>query len=197
MMKDDYKVQRRSAKDIEAVTLAWRDTLGIENAWAPDMVRLLENKLPLLFKNFSLGVKPASEMGEAEAYTEFNPPEIVVSQPVYDLARKQHGRSRMTLAHELGHLVMHPGAVKFRTEFLTKPTEFNYSESAEWQARKFASLFLMPTHVIREFASVAQIVECCKVSRSAAEVRFLELGLGQKPLPDCVRDVLFPPKSGR
>lgn len=190
---DDYKVSPRSAKDIEALTLAWRDALGIQNVWAPDMVRLLENELPKLpkyFSTYSLAVRPTAEMGDAEAYTEFDPPHIVVSNVVYQEARKQQGRARMTLAHELGHLVMHPGAAKFRAEFAAAPTKLPFYESAEWQANKFASLFLMPTHIVREFNSLPQLVDCCKVSHAAARIRFDEVIRPNKALPNCVLDVI-------
>src|ERR1700733_11284851 len=114
---DDHKVVPRSAKNIEALTLAWRDALGVSNEWAPDMLRLLEielSKLPKLGQ-FVLITRSDQEMGDAEAYTQFNPPHIVIKNSVYQLARKRDGRSRMTLAHELGHLVMHPGASKLRS----------------------------------------------------------------------------------
>jgi hypothetical protein len=45
---DDYRVTPRSAKEIEATTLAWRDALGISHDWAPDVVRLLEVRVPKL-----------------------------------------------------------------------------------------------------------------------------------------------------
>ena len=131
-MTDDYKVPPRSAKNIEALTLAWRDALGVPNDWAPDMLRLLESELPKLpkyFRDYSLVVRPDLEMGEAEAYTEFVPPHIVVRNSVYQLARKGHGRSRMTLAHELGHLVMHPGASKLRSDPGSKLTKIKPSKA--------------------------------------------------------------------
>ena len=144
---DDFKVAPRSAKEIEALTLAWRDALGVPNEWAPSMIRLLEIQLPKLPKlgQFALIARPDFEMGDAEAYTEFNPPHIVVRNSVYQLARKADGRSRMTLAHELGHLVMHPGAAKLRSDLAPSSTRsLRPFESAEWQANKFASLFLCP-----------------------------------------------------
>lgn len=188
---DDFKVTPRSAKEIEALTLAWRDRLGVPNDWAPSMLRLLEIELPKLLGQFALVARADLEMGDAEAYTEFNPPHIVVRNSVYQLARRGDGRSRMTLAHELGHLVMHPGAVKLRSEFsganANKPRPF---ESAEWQANKFASLFLMPSHIIRDFTSAAQMAESCQVSQRAAEIRFGELARLAKPLPDCIAEAL-------
>ena len=76
---EDFRVAARSAKEIEALTLAWRDRLGVPNEWAPSMVRLLENELPKIPKlgQFALVTHADLEMGDAEAYTEFNPPHIV------------------------------------------------------------------------------------------------------------------------
>lgn len=186
-MTDDFKVPPRSAKDIEALTLAWRDALGSPNEWAPNMLRLLEIELPKLPKlgQFALISRSDLEMGNAEAYTQFNPPHIVVRNSVYQLARKGDGRSRMTLAHELGHLVMHPGASKLRTDFLSSTNQLKPFESAEWQANKFASLFLMPLHIVREFQNASQLSESCRVSLQAAQIRMSELHL-KKHLPDCI-----------
>ncbi len=189
---DDFKVDPRSAKGIEALTLAWRYALGVPHEWAPNMLRLLEIELPKLPKlgQFALIARSDLEMGDAEAYTQFNPPHIVVRNSVYQSARKADGRSRMTLAHELGHLVMHPGASKLRSDFApSNSPKLKPFESAEWQANKFASLFLMPVHIVREFTSASQLSESCQVSLRAAQIRFSELG-ATKYLPDCITQTI-------
>jgi Zn-dependent peptidase ImmA (M78 family) len=94
----------------------------------------------------------------------------------------------MTFAHELGHLVMHPGAAKLRSDPGTQIAKIKPFESAEWQANKFASLFLMPAHIIREFVSAAQLADCCHVSQLAAQIRYSEIQKVHKTLPDCVAD---------
>jgi Zn-dependent peptidase ImmA (M78 family) len=192
-MMDDYRVRPRSTKDIEAVTLAWRDALGISHEWAPDVVRLLESKVPKLIKEFALIVRDDTEMVDIEAYTEFNPPHIAICNSVYNLARKRDGRSRMTFAHELGHLVMHPGIAKLRAEGAVRTVKgIRFYESAEWQAKKFASLFLMPQHIIIEFSNAHQIAECCQVSAQAASIRFEEIKplLASKQLAPCVQEAI-------
>jgi IrrE N-terminal-like domain len=192
-MMDDYRVSPRSAKDIAATTLAWRDALGISHDWAPDVVRLLESEVPKLVREFALVVRPDEEMADIEAYTEFNPPHIAVRDSVYYLARKRDGRCRMTFVHELGHLVMHPGIAKLRTEGAAKTIkEIRPYESAEWQAKKFASLFLMPEHIVVQFENAHQIAECCQVSAQAAQIRFDEIRhlLASKPLATCVQDTI-------
>jgi hypothetical protein len=192
-MTDDYKVSGRSTKDIAAITLAWRDTLGVADQWAPSVVDLLELAVPKIIRNFALVVRSDPEMGDAEAYTEFDPPHIAVRGSVYALARRQEGRSRMTFAHELGHLVMHPGAAKLRNEFAMRasPTT-RFFESAEWQARKFASLFLVPDHIAIQFSNAREIAECCKVSAQAAQIRFNETDVlrNSKLVPDCVQKTI-------
>jgi len=192
-MTDDYRVKGRSTKEIASITLAWRDTLEVGDQWAPSVVGLLELSLPRIIRDFALVVRPDSEMGDAEAYTEFDPPHIAVRGSVYALAQQQDGRSRMTFAHELGHLVMHPGAAKLRTEISAKSsTTIQYYESAEWQARKFAALFLVPDHIAVQFGSIRELAECCKVSMQAATIRFNETAELRKPkaLPECVRGAI-------
>jgi Zn-dependent peptidase ImmA (M78 family) len=177
-MIEDFIVPPRSCASIEQCALAWRDALGVSDAWAPDIVSLIENELPRFFSTFALVVRPDSEMEDAEAYTQFDPPQIVVRESVYREANKRHGRSRMTLSHELGHLVMHAG-VRAKPRMIggnkSAPSEKIY-ESAEWQAREFASAFLMPDHIVRQFDSFEQLQECCQVSRLAAEIRFGKVG---------------------
>ena len=195
---DDHEVEPRSAKDIELITLAWRDTLAVFDLWVPDVIRILEIDLPNIFRQFALLVRSDPEMGDAEAYTEFNPPHISVRESVYQLARAQDSRARMTFSHELGHLVMHPSEVaNLRSEgALQRAREIPPYKSAEWQAKKFASLFLMPTHVVRQFATARELSEGCKVSLQAAEIRFKEVGhITPKPLPACIRDAIDKLKS--
>jgi Zn-dependent peptidase ImmA (M78 family) len=130
-------------------------------------------------------------MGDAEAYTEFNPPLIAVRNSVYSLARRRDGRARMTFAHELAHLVMHPGAAKLRIESGNKTrVKIRPFESAEWQARKFAAYFLLPSHIVVQFGSIRELAENCHVSLQAAEIRFKEVGHIRQLAPACIDDLI-------
>ena len=130
-------------------------------------------------------------IGDAEAYTEFNPPLIAVRDSIYWLASRNDGRARMTFAHEFGHLVLHPGAAKLRIEYGNQPVkQIKPFQSAEWQARKFAAYFLLPTHVVREFGTPRELSEACHVSFQAAEIRFSETGHSQKNTPQCVSELM-------
>lgn len=182
-MVDDFKVRPRSAQDIAALALAWRDALRVPDSWSPDVVKLLEIEVPKLVPEFALVVRSDDEMADAEAYTEFNPPHITVRGSVYQMARRHDGRSRMTFAHELGHLVMHPGAAKLRSAAALSGAQIKFFESAEWQARKFAALFLVPDHVAIQFDSPNQLAVACHVSTQAAQIRFNETSTMRNPKP--------------
>ncbi|MFX6918940.1 hypothetical protein ABTH79_19890, partial [Acinetobacter baumannii] len=64
-MNDDFKVSGRTAKNIAATALAWRDTLGVADQWAPNVIQLLELDLPKIIRDYALVVRPDSEMGDA------------------------------------------------------------------------------------------------------------------------------------
>jgi IrrE N-terminal-like domain len=189
MMIEDFVVAAKSAKDIETKALAWRDALRISDSWAPPLADLIEVQLPKAFPTFSLLVRADYEMGDAEAYTEFNPPLIAVRQSVYWAAKNNEGRARMTFAHEFGHLVLHPGAAKPRLESgnLAKSVIRPF-ESAEWQARKFGAFFLLPAHIVRQFGTPRELSEACHVSLQAAQIRFDEVGHIKNVTPQCVSD---------
>jgi len=193
-MIEDFLVPSKTLKDIEAKALAWRHALDVSDAWAPDVIELFERKLPKLFPTYTLTVRSDADMlslGNAEAYTEFNPPLIAVAEAVYLLAGRNDGRARMTFAHEFGHLVLHPGAAKLRIESGNQTNKrLRPFESAEWQARKFGAFFLLPTHIVREFSTPRELADACHVSFQAAEIRFQEVGHIRKSAPQCVAELI-------
>lgn len=187
-MMEDAFVKALSARDIERLATAWREAFGVSEAWVPDLIDILESKLPQIFPDFTLVVRDDDVMEDAEAYTQSNPPRIVLRESVYRGAASSNARCRMTLAHELGHLVLHKGALNARHTTPTDPPIMKLYNSAEWQARKFAAYFLMPEHVVRQFGSLQDLAANCVVSHQAAGIRMDEVGhiRPQQP-PDCVR----------
>jgi len=86
----------------------------------------------------------------------------------------------MTLAHELGHAVMHAaeGAVDHRATGAAGTTtisKINASESAEHQAKVFASAFLIDDTRAKELGSPLEIATEFLVSLSAAEICYERL----------------------
>lgn len=69
-------------------------------------------------------------------------PIIKCRQKVYHAALDGSPRDKFTLAHELGHVLLHrntnPAFARAQT-----PSNHHYTEDAEWQANTFASEFLV------------------------------------------------------
>src|ERR1700691_540067 len=98
-MNDDFLVPPKSAKEIEVKAHDCRHAFGVEGAWSRDVINHFEKKLPKLFPSYTLMFRSDAEMaamGDAEAYTSFNPPIIAVRNSVYLLAGQKNGRARMT-----------------------------------------------------------------------------------------------------
>ncbi|RWF76079.1 MAG: ImmA/IrrE family metallo-endopeptidase [Mesorhizobium sp.] len=181
-MSHDYCVSPKSRAEIEILAAAWRQALRIPTACqAPDMVSVLENEMPRLFGDFALVVKDDYQMDEAEGYTEFDPPRIVLSTTSYQSAANFEGRGRWTAAHELGHLVLHKSAVPLDRApgRYSQMKELPAYASAEWQANAFAAAFLMPEILIRDFSDIPEIMAFFSVSRTAAENRLKNLGISE------------------
>lgn len=188
----DVFVPGKSRRDIEAVALAWRDAFAVGTTWAPNLVDILENKLPKLWPDFSLIVKSDQEMRGIEGYTAFAPPMIVLPDSGYADLRTGKHRARWTAAHELGHLFLHEATTKHRDlEPMPNKIITNAYNSAEWQANRFASEFLMPEHVVSEFSSPADLSDHCGVSLQAATIRFKEIKPERmQKLPEAVSQFL-------
>ena len=87
-------------------------------------------------------------------------------------------RQRFTLAHELGHLMLHPLGTAFR----------DHTFSGGWQeveANHFAACLLMPRDLIqvhvRMNIQAAELAKRFQVSRSAMAVRLGVLGIPNRP----------------
>jgi Zn-dependent peptidase ImmA (M78 family) len=180
-MRENFIVERRTAAEIDCLALEWRETFGVQDKWAPDLVQIFEKQLPDKLPGFEFVRQPDSRLGRAEAFTRH--PRIFVRQSLYEQLLQWDGRARLTVAHELGHLVMHPDTPLPRMVLGNRPAPIDeYNRSAEWQATKFAVFFLMPEHIVREFALAEELAEHCKVSLAAAQNRFKEVGHFKPPL---------------
>lgn len=93
-------------------------------------------------------------------------------------------RDRFTIAHELGHYVLHYLWAKKNNPDLPKRVVAyrKGSDRIEWEANWFAAAFLMPKQAFHEVfkdcdGDLASIARHFRVSTSAAEIRARGLGL--------------------
>lgn len=132
---------------------------------------------PLIYR-----VVPDHALGLKDAKTELIDGSVVITtrHSVDSSLLWGDRRTRMTMAHELGHGIMHAeeGAIDHRATGATGTTtisKMNASESAEHQAKVFASAFLTDDQRAAELATPTDIALEFLVSMSAAEICFERL----------------------
>jgi len=190
-MPDEYFAKPLRNESISEVAYAWREAFGIgPYLQFVDILKIVENVLPVLFPPFSLIVEKASALDNVEAYTEFEPPAIVVRENVYKAAVRRDGRARWTFAHELGHLTLHDSAVPLARapQQYQRMQDLPAYASTEKQADKFAASFLMPEWIVESFSCPIALSSACGVSYQAAKIRIEQLARKDRSyLPDAVK----------
>lgn len=110
--------------------------------------------------------------------------ELILSPESYEGLLEDKGRSRFTLAHELGHSQLHgkfiQSVMQGRTSCPTlKRSQIPAYADPECQANVFASAFLMPKQLfltrMREGLTVDELAKVFLVSRDAARIRYTTL----------------------
>jgi len=172
MTGQDQWTSPRSGEDIEQLAEAWRYTFCCESEAAPDVLMLLEHKLPLIESSFTLRVED-SLPNRALAQTSFYPPEIWVTEATYQGALKFDPRCRFTLAHELAHVLLHSGRPLARAP--ERQSNIAPFRSSEWQANAFAAAFLMPRYQLNYYKNPMSAAGAMYVSVDAAENRMRAL----------------------
>ncbi len=131
-------------------------------------MEVLERRLIEVVPEFEFLVMPdgALDCG-ARALTYPNEHIIAVEESVYHGALDGRGMDRVTLAHEIGHLFMHP-AVPFTKQF--SPVPMKTYESSEWQGDVFGGELLAPIRLISG-KDVFEIAEEFGVSFAAARAQ--------------------------
>lgn len=69
--------------------------------------------------------------------------ELYIREDTYCNAANGVPRDRFTLAHELGHLILHQNAPQQYASTRSIISNHHYTEDAEWQANEFAAMFLI------------------------------------------------------
>jgi hypothetical protein len=182
-MSDDRRVNKRYDWQVRDAASRTKDFYKVSNRRPVNIVACLQFGWILTDqgrKNLIYRIVDDVEMGDHDGKTEFADDCVTISvkKTVHDMARFGDGRSRMTLAHELGHGVMHKGVPKFRFGAAAGATGFstgNALESAEHQAKVFASAFLVHDKQAAELKSPEEISTEFGVSLQAAKIVFERL----------------------
>lgn len=136
-----------------------------EDCYVP-VAELVEHNLPVVLPGFELRVEEQSVLGQAEGVTHQSKPIITLSERTYDGLYRDQARPRMTMAHELGHLLLHTGRCGYAFSRTYDPLI-----DVERQADIFAAAFLMPEFLFRRVHSIREAMRLFGVSRDAATCR--------------------------
>lgn len=153
-----------SRKAIRMMALRIRIIEKSEGKLFFDIVHFLEVTLPKIDPSFTFSVKSKSEMGECHGLTYPERNEIQIREDVYEEACNGSGRDRLTMAHELFHLLYHG---KENISFARSNSIETY-RNPEWQADAFGGELLIP-HELVGGMSPQQVAKECKVSLAAAK----------------------------
>jgi Zn-dependent peptidase ImmA (M78 family) len=164
-----YIASPMSRKAISDLVYIFRDAFGLTDVRFFPVVEFLEHVLPEIDKKFCLEISDRAVMGDTYGLTYPEDHKIMLREDVYENAIEGVPRDRFTIAHEIGHYILH------------KPNRIALSRSRgeqkspayldpEWQANAFAGELLVPRQVIQDL-SVDDITRKCGVSRMVAEIQ--------------------------
>lgn len=182
-MSADKRVPGRPDEEVRRIAERTKDGCGASRRRPVNILRHLESGSVLTTygrKKLTFIVVDDAELPGVDAKTEFESGAVVITckRSVRDRAEMGSGRDRMTLAHELGHAVLHHSVPLFRvagaagTTKLSKETAYS---SAEHQAKVFAAAFLIHDEDAAQMSSAEEISVEFGVSKQAAEICFERL----------------------
>lgn len=163
------KVKPISRNDIKRLVRKVRKKAEAENLWEFPVIVFLELVLPIIFPKFHYEIIPNDEL--SGKYAETFPEEyfIRIREDVYLDANNGNGRARFTIAHEIGHLILH----RFCILGLARndgEVPMKCYENSEWQADAFAGELLALSYLIKGHTP-EYIKEKCKISFTAAKIQ--------------------------
>jgi hypothetical protein len=158
-------------RDIELQTTALRQAFNLHTKNV-QMVNLIELVLPEVLDEFHFFVLPDDDMpGMAGVTATGGEQTIILSESTYVALCYGDREARHVAAHELGHLVLHSA----QTPMLAKRTRDDSRVDPEWQADRFADLWLVPTEGVRKCRSAKHVAAKYNVSDELAERRWTEV----------------------
>lgn len=158
-----------SRKDIRGFARYLRKAIGMDDRQYINIVDVVEVVLAAIDPELNFVIAPMEEMGNLHGLTDPATKTIRIREDVYCRACEGHGRDRFTIAHELGHYLMHDEISVGLARVNSGEKIITYRDP-EWQADAFAGEFLMPHHQIKGL-SAKQIARSYGVSLAAAELQ--------------------------
>lgn len=176
-----FQVPGRSWPQVDASARSVLSTVApqcLEEACAAPILQIFEGGLTEAY-GVGYGVEELPYGTEARFDPGSN--EIILDVQVYLDLYDGQSRARFTVAHEIGHAILHGRYYKEiltgnrKAKFLNRGDIPHYADP-EKQANRFASEFLMPTPLVEELmrqgCSPLDLAHIFHVSFSAAEIKY-------------------------
>lgn len=146
-----------------------RKSFDLHDRYDFPVIPFVEKALLEIDPQFNYEYLTKNQMLDKYAYYDNRKNNMVIREDVYDAACDGDGRSRFTIAHEIGHYFLHRDGVKL-CRMASDEKVVAYIDP-EWQANTFASELLMPRHLIRGLTP-HEISMRCKTSFQAASIAY-------------------------
>lgn len=164
-----YEAAPLSRQDIRSFALQVREGLGFGSIPYVDVEVLLDLVLPRVLPDFAYAICPRAEMGNNHGLASPDARWIKLREDVFERACGGAGRDRLTIIHELAHLLLHTKERVMLRRAVGAPMSYR---DPEWQADCFAGEFLMSAKLLDGCRSIADLVNRFGVTPTAAEVQW-------------------------
>ena len=172
-----YQAKPLSRANIRDFAMRVRGALGLADRPYVNVELLIDFLMPKCFPGFSYDVWATAEMGNNHGLARPDERFIILREDVYERACAGKGRDRLTVVHEVAHLLLHTKDRILLRRGTGEPKRFC---DPEWQANCFAGEFLVAHTMARQCGNPLEIERMFGVSPDAADFqwkRFKEDGL--------------------
>ena len=135
-----------------------------------DILKFLDIALPQIMPSFVLEVRTIGEMQSNHGLTFPDTGIMNIREDVFLGAHGGNARDRMTLAHELGHLILHKN-IALPKRYSPPSSTPRYRDS-EWQADCFGAELLVDHSQINICRSASDVMKVFGVSMAAAQYQW-------------------------
>lgn len=159
-----YKVKPRTTANIRKIAQGFKDVLKINKSYVP-IVKLIE----ILHQKGIIELEIVAKDDMPDEYGLSHPATglIKIREDVYDKAVEGDGFARFTIAHEIGHFMLHRKQASYARSIGGKHKVY---EDSEWQADKFAQELLIDERTLKNGATTVNIESEYGVSGKAAKI---------------------------
>lgn len=168
-MSSRFRAVGMSRADIRRVAQAVRDVFGLAQQPYFPIVQVLESALDRLVPGFAWDIREKQDLGADHGLTDHCEKVILIREDVYLGAVAGNGRDRGTVAHEIGHAILHAPA-RLARRMPDSPEVPTYC-CPEWQAKAFAGELLVDCRQLAQGDTVYTVASRFGVSLDSARVQ--------------------------